>query len=179
MRKAIGGFALIVAFGSVCAASASALTTFGDGTHRVGRDVPAGTYRTRGGTSCYWARLRNFSELNGILANENASGPAVVTIKRTDRGFESTGCGTWTSNLRRITKSTTRFGAGTYIVGTDIAPGTYRTRGNGCYWARLRSFTGELNALIANGNPTGQVVVTIKRSDRGFTSTRCGTWSRF
>jgi hypothetical protein len=124
--------------------------------------------------------LRSFSgQLNSIIANENASGPAVATIKRTDRGFESARCGTWTSNLSRITQSKTRFGPGTYIVRTDIAPGAYRARGSGCYWARLRAFTGELNAIIANGNPTGQIVVTIARSDRGFTSSRCGTWSRF
>jgi hypothetical protein len=71
------------------------------------------------------------------------------------------------------------FASGTFIVRTDIAPGTYRARGSGCYWARLRAFTGELGAIIANGNPRGQAIVTIKASDRGFTSTRCGTWTRF
>jgi hypothetical protein len=175
--------AVVISGGAVTAATvADAVTfkTFGDGTYRVGRDVPPGTYRTRGGVGCYWARLRNFSgNLNAIIANDNAVGPAVVTIKRTDRGIESNRCGTWTSNLSRITKSKTRFAAGTYIVRTDIAPGTYRARGAGCYWARLRAFTGELNAIIANGNPSGQVVVTISRSDRGFTSTRCGVWIRF
>lgn len=153
---------------------------FGDGTHRVGRDIPARTYRApRANDGCYWARLRNFSGgLNGILANDNPSGPAVVTLKRTDRGFETARCGTWTSSLARITTSRTRFPEGTYIVGTDIAPGTYTARGARCYWARLRAFTGDLSAIVANGNPTGRVFVTISRSDRGFTSSRCGTWTR-
>jgi hypothetical protein len=161
-------------------AAAAPLVVFGDGTYRVGRDVPAGTYRTRGGDGCYWARLRSFSGgVNAILANENASGPAIVTLKRTDKGFETERCGRWTSNLARITKSMTRFGTGTFIVNRDIAPGTYRARGSGCYWARLRSFTGDLNSIIANDNPTGRAIVTIARSDRGFKSERCGTWSRF
>lgn len=162
-------------------AFAARMVTFGDGTYRVGRDIPAGTYRTRGGTDCYWARLRGFSgSLDSILANENAIGPEVVTILRTDRGFTTERCGRWTSNLARITKSMTRFGAGTFIVNRDIAPGTYRSgTGSDCYWARLRSFTGSLNSIVANDNPTGRAVVTIARSDRGFKSSRCGTWTRF
>jgi hypothetical protein len=74
----------------------------------------------------------------------------------------------------------TRFGAGTFIVNRDIAPGTYRSGArSGCYWARLRSFTGSTSSILANDNPTGRAIVTIARSDRGFTSERCGTWSRF
>lgn len=162
------------------AMAATDAKTFGDGTYRVPRDVSPGTYRAKDTDGCYWARLKNFSgSLNAILANENASGPTLVTIKRTDRGFETTRCGRWTSDLRRITTSRTRFNEGTYIVGVDIAPGTYRSRGSGCYWARLRGFSGSLDEVIANGNPSGQAVVTISRSDRGFQSTRCGTWSRF
>jgi hypothetical protein len=70
------------------------------------------------------------------------------------------------------------FGDGTHRVGTDIEPGTYRTEGApGCYWARLRSFSGELEAIIANANPSGPAVVTIAPTDAGFESTNCGAWS--
>ena len=182
IRSAMG-LALVVVAGLASAATAAldiTLVRFGDGMHIVGRDIPARTYRAAGsGDDCYWARLRNFSgSLNSIIANGNTSGPEVVTIKSGDRGFESNRCGTWTSDLRRITRSRTRFGPGTYIVGTDVAPGTYTARGSGCYWARVRAFTGDLNAIIANGNASGRVIVTISRSDRGFQSSRCGTWSR-
>jgi hypothetical protein len=172
----------VVAALAVLAAGSIAATAvrFGDGTHLVGRDIPARTYRAAtANDGCYWARLRNFSGgLNSIISNANPSGPELVTIKSTDRGFETARCGTWTSDLSRITKSRTRFGEGTYLVGVDIAPGTYTARGSGCYWARLRGFTGDLNSLITNANPTGRTVVTITRSDRGFTSSRCGTWTR-
>ncbi|MEP6978399.1 MAG: hypothetical protein ABI948_10140 [Thermoleophilia bacterium] len=164
---------------ALSATATQSFRTFADGTHAVGKDIPPGTYRTRGGNGCYWARLRSFGGgLNAIIANDNAQGPAVVTISRTDRGFETARCGTWTSNLARITKSKTRFGEGTYIVGTDITPGTYRARGSGCYWARLRSFGGGLNSIIVNDNTTGSTIVTISRRDKGFQSSRCGTWTR-
>jgi hypothetical protein len=169
----------------VVAATAGAITaeaSFGDGTYRVGKDIRAGTYRARGhgGNECYWARLRSFSgSVDAIIANENLPGPAVVTILRRDKGFETRGCGNWTSKLRRLTKSKTRFGQGTYIVGTDMVPGTYRSRGGTyCYWARLRAFTGTGSAIIANDNPSGSAIVTIKRSDKGFTSNGCGIWRR-
>ena len=71
---------------------------FGDGVYQVGTDIQPGTYRTREGSSgCYYARLGGFSgELNDILANANTDAPAIVTIKPTDAGFETRGCGTWT-----------------------------------------------------------------------------------
>jgi hypothetical protein len=172
--------ALVIGALSVLVIGATAAYAFGDGTYRVGKDIRPGTYRTKGGDGCYWARLKSFNgSLDSILANDNASGPTLVTIKRTDRGFETRRCGNWSRNLRRITKSKTRFGEGTYLVRVDIAPGTYRTRGgDGCYWARLRGFSGGLDEIIANGNTSGSTIVTIGRGDRGFTSRRCGTWQR-
>ncbi len=170
---------LAVVAGSVAVSASLAQIAFGDGTYRVPQDIRPGTYRTRGGDGCYWARLKNFSgQLDAIKANSFADGPAVVTILRADRGFETQRCGNWTRNLARITSSKTRFGEGTFIVGTDIKPGTYRSsKGKNCYWARLRSFTGELDAIIAN-HLGGRAIVTIERSDRGFHSQRCGTWTR-
>ena len=71
---------------------------FEDGTYTVGKDIQAGTYRTRVGSSgCYYARLSGFSgELNEIIENENTDNPAIVTIASTDKGFKSNRCGTWT-----------------------------------------------------------------------------------
>lgn len=71
------------------------------------------------------------------------------------------------------------FGEGTYQVGADIEPGTYRAPGGqNCYWARLRNFSGGLNSIIANGGFQKNVVVEILASDTGFESNNCGTWSR-
>jgi hypothetical protein len=79
------------------AAGAAVATKFGDGTYRIGKDIPAGTYRTRGGDECYWARLKSFDgTLNSIIANDNPQGSAIVTIARGERGFHSNDCATWT-----------------------------------------------------------------------------------
>ena len=100
--------------------------TFSNGTYQVGTNIQPGTYRTREGSpNCYYERLRNFSGgLNSILANANTYAPAIVTIRATDAGFNSQGCATWTKDLSAITASNTSFGAGAYIVGTDMVPGT-------------------------------------------------------
>lgn len=72
----------------------------------------------------------------------------------------------------------TTFGPGTWKVGTDIAPGTYKASGDLCYWARLSGFSGQLDDIIANGNGTGgQIIVTISEDDVAFESNRCGTWT--
>ncbi len=64
-------------------------------------------------------------------------------------------------------------------MGTDIAPGKYRTAGgSGCYWARLKNFTGTTDGIIANDNVTGSTIVTIASTDKGFTSSDCGTWTK-
>ncbi len=154
--------------------------TFGAGTRRVGSDIHAGTYRTRSAPSdCYWERLRGFSgQLKDIIANDFSSGYQVVTIKSTDKAFNSHRCGTWSSNLSRVTSSPTSFGQGTFIVGTDMSPGIYKSsKGANCYWARLRNFTGTLSSIIAN-NFGGKAVVAIRSSDKGFQSSNCGTWKK-
>jgi len=68
-----------------------------DGTHIVGKDIQPGQYRTTARGGCYYARLRGFSGLEDILSNENVSPgtQAIVTIKPTDKGFKSEGCGRW------------------------------------------------------------------------------------
>lgn len=154
---------------------------FGDGMFVVGKDIQPGTYRTREGSSnCYYARLRGFGgSISDIIANENTDDPAIVTIARGDKGFESRNCGTWTKDLSRITSSKTSFGDGTYFVGTDIEPGTYKSSGQpNCYYARLRGFGGNTDDIISNENTDTAAIVTIAPGDKGFSSTRCGTWKK-
>ena len=42
-----------------------------------------------------------------------------------------------------------------------------------CYWARLSGFTGGLSDIIGNGN-SGLEIVSIAKSDAGFTTQGCG-----
>jgi hypothetical protein len=158
----------------------SKFRTFSDGKAVVGTDIQAGTYRTRTASSgCYWERLSGFGGTMGeILANENTDGPAVVTIAASDKGFSSHRCGTWTTDLSAIVSGNT-FPDGTYIVGTDLTAGTYRAPASpGCYWQRLKGFSGSMSDIIANENTDTGGIVTIAASDKGFQSSRCGTWTR-
>lgn len=76
-------------------------------------------------------------------------------------------------------RPTASFGDGTYRVGPDIAPGTYRADNPGgtCYWARLRGFSGTLAEIAANETPKGPAIATILDTDVGFVAKRCGTWT--
>lgn len=69
-------------------------------------------------------------------------------------------------------------GSGTFLVGTDIQPGTYVSDDNStCYWARLSGTSGEFGDIIANDNVTGRGIVTIAPTDVAFTTTRCSDWT--
>lgn len=72
-------------------------------------------------------------------------------------------------------------GDGDFRVGTDIAPGTYRSTGNAhrsCRWERARDAEHRLRSVIANGHTTGTAVVTIRPADAYFRSTGCGGWEK-
>jgi hypothetical protein len=178
---------LTIRFGKYCAPFAVPVAppppppapgTFSDGTWHVGTAVLAGTYRTAGGASCYWARLSGFGgTLGEILANEVGAGPQVATIAPTDAGFTSTRCGTWMLDAPAV--PTISPGDGTWRVGLDIAPGTYdATVAGTCYWARLSGFSGNLSDILANDiGSTGPAVITILPTDVGFKSSHCGVWT--
>ena len=70
------------------------------------------------------------------------------------------------------------------FVGSDIAPGTYRTSGsaNGdyCMWSRHSSASGgPMQDIIASdGAYSGQMIVTVERSDVLFRTRGCAPWER-
>lgn len=70
-------------------------------------------------------------------------------------------------------------GEGTYLVGYDIAPGTYVSyNSDWCYWARLSGTSGDFDEIIANDfQEDGTSYVTIYPSDRAFESSNCSVWS--
>ncbi|MFE9819190.1 hypothetical protein [Streptomyces sp. NPDC005773] len=72
-------------------------------------------------------------------------------------------------------------GDGEYLVGEDIAAGTYKTAGGdgsfGCYWARLKDASGEFDAIIANNNLEGPGRVTLNKGEY-FQTKRCAEWKK-
>ncbi len=70
-------------------------------------------------------------------------------------------------------------GDGTFLVGQEIAPGTWRAvPSGGCYWARLSSLSGGVGSIIDNENASGPTITQIAPSDLAFKTERCGVWTR-
>jgi hypothetical protein len=74
----------------------------------------------------------------------------------------------------------TTFGEGKFVVGTDIAPGTYRTSGPAgkldCYWERLKDTRSDTDSIIANSLGRAPATVTIDRTDAAFQTRWCSPW---
>src|SRR5690606_40905713 len=70
-----------------------------------------------------------------------------------------------------------RSGPGTYVVGAEIKPGYYKTKGPDedgiCYWARLKDLSGGLNSIINNGIAEGPTTIQILRTDKAFETRGC------
>lgn len=159
----------------------------GDGDYQVGSDIKPGTYRTTGNTDgmCYWERAKDASgETDSVLANDNVTGTSYVTVKAGDKLFKSTGCNDWEAvapKAKGTPASSMDGDGGMFKVGTDIAPGTYKSSGNtddSCYWERTKDAEQGLDSVIANNNVTGTAVVTISSTDAYFKTTGCGDWKK-
>lgn len=65
----------------------------------------------------------------------------------------------------------TEFGDGTYLVGTDIAVGSYKSNGPregsipNCYWARMKDDSGALGSILANNSSQGATRLTVKKGE--------------
>ncbi len=145
------------------------------GMYQVGTDIQPGIYAGLAGTdvldSCYWARLSGASgDFSDLISNENASGQFYVEVQPTDKYFkvdcEVTPLNDWPVPGEPLSE----IGPGMYLVGRDIAPGTYRGKAgtdvlSSCYWERLSGLSGDLNDLVANDNATGSYYVSVEASD--------------
>ncbi|HEY0574803.1 MAG TPA: hypothetical protein VGD73_11945 [Pseudonocardia sp.] len=75
-------------------------------------------------------------------------------------------------------------GDGTYRVGREIQPGSYRTQGPAdaaspnCYWSRNSDASGEVRAIIANSKAPIPATVTVKPGDATFHTTGCQPWTK-
>ncbi len=79
-----------------------------------------------------------------------------------------------------------QLGDGTYLVPTQARPGIWSTNGVstisasllGCYWARLRSTSGEMSAVIASQNLAqgAPTTITVDRTDRAVKFSGGCTW---
>jgi hypothetical protein len=73
------------------------------------------------------------------------------------------------------------FGDGTWVVGSDIQPGVYKTQGPGagglpCYWARLSSLNTQ--DIIDNGLPNGPTTIEVHSGDKALELSGGCTWHK-
>lgn len=76
--------------------AAKKAATFDDGQYQVGVDIVAGTYHTDGHSGCYWEKSTGGEGIDGIIANDNVTGPVTLTIDPSVKFFKTSHCGTWT-----------------------------------------------------------------------------------
>lgn len=73
----------------------SSNTIDGDGMYEVGKDIKTGTYKTKGGSDCYYAVLKNAKGgLDAIIQNNNISGSGVVSVSN-GQFLQLAGCSEW------------------------------------------------------------------------------------
>jgi hypothetical protein len=161
-------------------------TMFGAGQYRVGLDIPVGRYYSDPASGCEFQRLRGFGGsladvIVGTAINFDA-GQWIVDLLATDLGFQTNShCGMWFTTPRGGLQSA--IAPGIWIVGAQVAPGTYRAENSraGCLWQRLQDFSGSAAGVIASSAASndGPQLVTIASRDAGFRAgLDCGTWTR-
>lgn len=163
-----------------------------EGGFKVGVQIAPGTYYSSNtgsaGNNCWFERRvdDNYGVEEGALGyqylyGENFGGQKVVTIQSTDKYFYTEDCGTWKPVATALRTSV---GDGTWVVGKQIKPGTWRTTGpfasDGCYVEYLGSFTGDSDTDYLDGEliEDSPYEVEIFVTDKGFTTDGCGTWKR-
>jgi hypothetical protein len=72
------------------------------------------------------------------------------------------------------------FEDGTYLVGEELAAGSYRTDGAGgsCYWSRLEDTTGNFGSIAANGIVSGPTTITVQQGDAAVRFSGGCLWTR-
>ncbi|MDO3411424.1 hypothetical protein QWJ34_16785 [Saccharibacillus sp. CPCC 101409] len=151
----------------------------GSGYYLVGKHARPGLYRSVGQID-YWERTSGLSgALHDRIASGRPTGQAIVEIKASDAGFVTRGTGSWFPAAGSKTTLKSEFGPGTYIVGADIAPGSYRAAKGSSGWAALSGFGGEASDVIrsASVSASAPVTVEVKSTDKGFMFTG-GTWTK-
>lgn len=208
----VGGLAVVVAVvwwgvaafaGSPSADAAAGASSFGDGLWVVGVDIAPGTYRVEApvvyaddNSYCYWTTYDDAAGgLDHLVATGLGDGRPTVVFDSV-AAVEPFGCGTWVrvdpEALFKNADAATVIPEGEWLVGEDVAPGTYQTTAavetmqadSDCFW----NITHDL--AVSDGSPPvhfdddvldsaqeGLPTVSLA-SGQVFTSSACGDWER-
>lgn len=149
-----------------------------DGFYVVGADIAPGLWMSTGtGSKCYWAR-QNITQ--DILDNEFSYPGGAVLIRPDDFEFYTNGCGVWTmldvnnKPAQPLAKQSAPKRDGNYIMGVTMAPGRWRSNGQGsmCYWEK----TTMTQDIMDNHLGAASVIVEITPDVFEFTAHGCGVW---
>lgn len=159
------------------------ITPKGDGWYLVNSEIAPGFWRSNAGSiSCYWERDKDLNRtLDSILGNYFGNSGGLIHILSSDLIVEFNGCGTWTylpPDYQKILQpnATSLHSDGVYMIGVDIAPGTWRTIGgySNCYWERDRDALGSLGDIISNYFGLAGGFITIAPTDLQVKIDGCG-----
>ncbi len=170
---------------------------FGPGIYLVGEDIEPGTYLSRppeasqsGAVSCFWKITHNSAKSRGISVTVHLveGGSALVTVADGD-SLDVQRCGRWErvepSTLFENDDAKPLFHDGTWIVGEDIAPGTYLTdderdveiRRESCFWTITENYENNLlDPVERDSTMQGKSTLTVE-SGQQLSTLGCGTWS--
>ena len=144
------------------------LKTITSGTYVIGVDFDPGTYRVSG----YFALL---NESLDIVENDGEYGFGTTLVNVPEPGGESvyleiSGEAILAADSPvSVNAGIAELESGTYVVGTDIAPGRYRVSDDDyAYAARLRSMPNGEWDIISNAGNEGSVIIIIEETDDAF-----------
>jgi hypothetical protein len=166
-----------------------------------------GLWRTLGAPAnhCEFTRLRSLTGdgvQDTITHDLTFGGPRYIQIDASDAAFYSRGCFAWWRQVPPgpyarplATPGNTIPGSGDYLVGPEVAPGTYSSSPDPnirvlgvpqppiCRWKRVSGFHGSAipdvyHDTILEGGSDHAEVVTIEPGDFGFSTTGCLPWTK-
>ena len=140
---------------------------FGNGRFIVGSQVAPGTYQTTAALAyCLVGH-------DGSTTNISASvgGTLTIVVQSTWSDISSANCGTWYPISQTSQNS---FGNGRFIVGSQVAPGTYQTTAALAYC--LVGHDGSTTNISASVG--GTLTIVVQAAWRDISSANCGTWVR-
>ena len=112
-----------------------------------------------------------------VQAREDAVAKADAVVKTSDAAVKKR---EEAVTAAEKTKAANTIKEGTWTVGIDLEPGTYRTNSDvmsGCYWGIYRTGSNGSD-IVDNDNVTGGRPSVTLSPGQDFKSSRCGTWSK-
>jgi hypothetical protein len=137
-------------------ATKDTMPKYDDGEYLVGKDILAGLYKVtlmNTNSKIGYVERAASADMSTILANITYTGDGYIKIKSTDAVVKLSGVVITPIHYTNLTPNIkNEVGSGTYLIGIDINPGTYKiepTAGSGkAYYARLSSVSMDENDII-------------------------------